>query len=427
MKTLLSTLCLVVLISCQTDKADREAVTCFMHATIIDGTGNPPVENASLLVSGDIIRSIGAADSLKIPPEAHVVDLSGKFIIPGLINGHGHVGDVKGIEPGHYSADNIRDNLRLYARYGITSVFSLGGDRQAAEAIRQANDPAQTGHARLFIAGEIITGATPAAAEKVIIQNDRMGVDLMKIRVDDQLGTTEKMPEEVYRAVISKSHELGYKIATHMYYLEDARKLLEAGSDLLAHSVRDKPVDPSFIELIKERHVGYCPTLTRELSTFIYADTASFFTDPYFTMAYDSQTIAPLLNPENQSEVRNSRSARIYREQLTVAMENLRVLASHGVPIVFGTDSGMPTRFIGYFEHLELEMMQQAGLSPMAIIVSATKNPAEFLGLNHLGTLQPGNLADFLILDADPLEDVTNIRKIRGVYINGREIRENMK
>jgi imidazolonepropionase-like amidohydrolase len=218
------------------------------------------------------------------------------------------------------------------------------------------------------------------------------------------------MSEEVYRAVIRRSHELGYKIATHMYYLEDAKKLLDAGSDFIAHSVRDLPVDEAFIQLIKQKNVGYCPTLTREVSTFVYGETPGFFNDPFFTREYKSQ-------------VRSNRNAQIYRQQLPLAMTNLKTLSDTRVPIVFGTDSGVPTRFMGYFEHMEMQMMAEAGLTPMQIIVSATRDAAKYLGLSGLGTLSDGHWADFLVLDADPLQDIRNLRRIAAVHIGGVPLR----
>jgi imidazolonepropionase-like amidohydrolase len=244
----------------------------------------------------------------------------------------------------------------------------------------------------------------------------------MKIRVDDNLGSSKKMSEEVYRAVIKRSHELGYRIATHMYYLDDARKLLAAGTDLIAHSVRDAPVDDAFIQLIKQNKVGYCPTLTREVSTFVYGDTPDFFSDPFFMREYDSITVLPLRDAARQLQVRNNRNAAIYKQQLPTAMANLKTLSEEGVPIVFGTDSGVPTRFMGYFEHMEMQMMSEAGLTPMQIIVSATKNAAEYMGLSDLGTLSEGHWADFIILDEDPLANIKNMRKISAVYIGGNEL-----
>ena len=413
---------LIFCLACKQSEEVGEPSIAFVGATIIDGTGSDPVSDGVLVVHQGRVVAVGSKANVKIPDGALINDVSGKTIIPGIINGHGHVGDVKGIEGGYYSRDNVVDNLSIYARYGITTVVSLGGDKKECEPIRAVNDSLSANHARLFIAGEVINGQTPAEALVVIDSNHHMGVDFMKIRVDDNLGTSPKMTEEMYRAIINRSHELGYKIATHMYYLEDARKLLEAGSDLLAHSVRDLPVDDTFIRLIKEKNVGYCPTLTREISTFVYGDTPDFFIDPFFKREFDSATIQPLKDPARQLQVKNSESGKKYKQQLPTAMANLKKLSDSGVPIVFGTDSGVPTRFIGYFEHIEMKMMQDAGLTPMQIIVSASKNAAEYLGLKDLGTLSKGHWADFLVLDADPLTDITNARKISSVYIGGDEV-----
>lgn len=393
--------------------------TAFTGATIIDGNGGEPIQQGVLLVERGRIVSIGKKEEVKIPEGATIHDVSGKFIIPGIINGHGHVGDAKGIEGGHYSHDNIIDNLSIYARYGVTTVVSLGGDRKEAEPLRAVNDTTSSPRARLFIAGAVINGKTPEEAAAVVDSNHHMGVDFMKIRVDDNLGTSPKMPEDIYRVVINRSHELGYKIATHMYYLEDARKLLDAGSDLLAHSVRDLPVDETFIQLLKEKNVAYCPTLTREISTFVYGDTADFFTDPFFTNVYDSISIQPLKDPARQSQIKNSASAQTYKKQLPIAMANLKTLSDRGIPIVFGTDSGVPTRFMGYFEHLEMSMMEEAGLTPMQIIVSASKNAAEYMELKDLGTLSVGHYADFIVVNEDPLITINNVRKISEIYIGG--------
>ena len=414
---------LVILSAAACSHIAGQSYTAFTGATIIDGNGTAPVQNGVLLIYNGRVVAVGAKEKITLPYHTSIKDVSGKTIIPGIINAHGHVGDVKGMEAGHYGTQNIIDNLAIYARYGVTTVVSLGGDQQEAEPLRAVNDTTSTQRARLFIAGEVIAGKTVNEALAAVERNRRMGVDFMKIRVDDQLGTTTKMPEAIYRAVINRSHQLGYKIATHMYSLEDAKKLLQAGSDLLAHSVRDGAVDETFIGLIKEKKVGYCPTLTRELSTFVYGDTAGFFTDPFFRREYDSVIIQPLLDPARQLEIRNSRSARIYKQHLPTAMANLKTLSDRGVPIIFGTDSGVPTRFIGYFEHLEMEMMAEAGLTPMQIIVSATKNPARYLGLKDLGTLAPGHRADFIVLDADPLTDIRNVRKIAAVFISGNEVR----
>ncbi len=290
-----------------------DLVTAFTGATIIDGSGGEPVEQGILLVRDGRVTAIGTKESLPIPEGAKIVDITGKFIVPGFINAHGHVGEVKGIDNGHYSAENIVDNLSIYARYGVTTVISLGNDKKAAEPLRAVIDSNATGRARLYIAGDIIQGKTIDSALAVVDSNQKMGVDFMKIRIDDQLGTAVKMPEDIYRAVIKKSHDLGYKVAAHMYYIDDARKLVDAGADILAHSIRDLPVDDSVIQLIKSRHVGYIPTLTRELSTYVYEDTAAFFSDSFFKKEYSDNIINPLLDPARQLQIRNSKAAQTYK------------------------------------------------------------------------------------------------------------------
>ena len=410
---------LLLLMGCRSTDAVQSVYAAFSGGTIIDGTGSTPIENGVLLIQDGRVVAVGPRHTVSIPEGATVIDVTGKTIMPGIINGHGHVGNTRGIEGGHYSRENVIDNLEIYARYGVTTVVSLGDDQRQAVSLRHLNDSAVTGRARLFIAGKVISGNTPEEAMSIVDSNHHMGVDFMKIRVDDNLGTSKKMSEEVYRAVINRSHELGYKVATHIYYLEDAKKLLDAGSDLIAHSVRDLPVDESFIELIRRKDVAYCPTLTREVSAFVYGETPEFFTDPFFTREYDAAIVELLKDPGRQSQVRNNRNAQVYRQQLPLALANLRTVSAAGVPIVFGTDSGVPTRFMGYFEHMEMQMMAEAGLTPMQIIVSATRDAARYLGLRSLGTLSARNWADFLVLEADPLRDIGNVRKIAGVYIGG--------
>jgi imidazolonepropionase-like amidohydrolase len=403
-------------------KSEGPEVIAYINATVMDGTGAEAIPDAVLVVQSGRIKAVGPKEGTAIPENATVVDLKGKYIIPGLINAHGHVGEVKGIESGHYSKENVVDNLEIYARYGITTVVSLGGDQKESESVRAVKDTTATQHARLYVAGAVINGKTAEEAARVVDSNHAMGVDWMKIRVDDNLGTGPKMSEDVYKMVIAKSHEMGYKIATHMYYLDDAKKLLAAGSDMMAHSVRDKPVDDEFVTLMKERNVCYCPTLTRELSTFVYEDTAAFFKDPFFTREYDSALIQPLKDPKRQEQIRNSKNAQTYKKQLTVAMANLKALSDQGIPIAFGTDSGVATRFFGYFEHVEMAMMAEAGLTPMQILVSATKTAADCMGLKDIGTLKEGNWADFAVLTEDPLKDITNTRTIESVWIAGTQV-----
>jgi imidazolonepropionase-like amidohydrolase len=414
----------LVLLSCGKQAEDQISDTkVFTGATIFDGTGSDPIPNGVVVVRDGRIVSVGSGETTDIPDGAERVDLSGKWIIPGLINAHGHVGNVKGLEMGHYSAENIQRQLELYAKYGITTVVSLGDDREEAERFRAVNDTA-TGRsfARLYIAGDVVSGATPEAALEVVDKNVNMGVDFIKIRVDDNLGQSAKMSGGIYRPIIDRAHSHGMMLAAHMYYLADAKDLLRSGADFIAHSVRDRSVDDEFISLLEEKQVCYCPTLTRDLSTFVYETRPDFFDDPFFLREADTSVVRMLEAPERQAQFRNSTSAQTYKRSLETALSNLKILADNGVTIAFGTDSGMPARFQGYFEHLEMGMMADAGMSPKQVLLSATRDAARCLDLEGLGTLEQGNWADFVALDADPLADVRNCRQIHGVWIGGRLI-----
>ncbi|HSM60139.1 MAG TPA: amidohydrolase family protein, partial [Longimicrobiales bacterium] len=182
-------------------------------------------------------------------------------------------------------------------------------------------------------------------------------------------------------------------------------------------------VDDELVRLLLERDVCYVPTLTRELSTFVYAERPAFFDDPFFRRHAKASEVERLVRPDFVEAMRTSEAAAAYRRALAQASANLKLLADAGVRIAMGTDSGPAGRFPGYFEHLELEMMADAGLAPERILRSATGDAAACLGLDELGTLEEGRRADFLVLSADPLEDVRNTRSLEAAYVSGVEVR----
>jgi imidazolonepropionase-like amidohydrolase len=272
------------------------------------------------------------------------------------------------------------------------------------------------------VAGPVIAAASPEEARTRVDGVAALRPDLVKIRVDDNLGTTPKMPPEVYRAVIERAHERGLRVAVHIFYLEDAKGVLRAGADFLAHSVRDRDVDAELVALLKERDVCLCPTLMREVSSFVYESEPAFFADPFFTREAEAEVLQKLRDPKRQEGYRTA-SARQYRKALEVASRNLKTLVESGVRIAFGTDTGPPARFQGYFEHLELERMAEAGLTPAQALGAATGEAAKCLKVaGQAGTLEPGAWADLLVLGANPLEDVRNTRTIESVWIGGRRI-----
>ncbi|MEX0617456.1 MAG: amidohydrolase family protein [Pseudohongiellaceae bacterium] len=403
----------------------NEGAIAFTGARIIDGTGRAPLENGVVVITDGRITAVGERSAVTVPAGAELIDVSGKTLIPGLINSHGHVGDVMGLEGGHYNLDNLQRQLRLYARYGITTVNSLGGDAQEGFQLRDSQNNPSLQRSRLYVAGPVITDDNPAAARGSVDEIADMGADFIKIRIDDNLGRSQKMQPEVYLAILDQTHRRGLPLAVHLYYLEDAKAVLEAGADFIAHSIRDQEVDDELIDLLIENNVCYSPTLTREVSTFVYEEEPDFFSDPFFRSEVDPQVINELLRPERQQRVRNNDSAQQYKAALVTAMNNLDRLAENGAPIAMGTDSGPAARFQGYFEHLEMQMMVDAGMSPMQTIQSATGTAADCLGLDDVGTLEPGKWGDLVVLTGNPLDNIENTKTIESVWIAGNRIPAN--
>jgi imidazolonepropionase-like amidohydrolase len=385
-------------------------VRAYTGMRLFDGTGSAPIDNATIVVRDGRVAAVGPAAQVTIPSGAERVALTGKTVIPGLINAHGHV-------------NNTSRDLGVYAAYGITTVYSLGDEKPDAFAARDSQNTASLNRARVFVAGPVLNPKTPEEARQQVAANVAMKANVIKIRVDDNLGTTPKMDPAIYRAVIDEAHKRGMRTAVHLFYLSDAKAVLEAGADLIAHSVRDLEVDAALIAQMKARNVCLVPTLMREVSTFAYDTTPAFFSDPLFLKHADPQWVAGIKDPAAQARVKASTSASRYKAALEVARRNLKKLHDADVRIAMGTDTGPVGRFQGYFELMEIEMMVEAGLTPTQALLSATRDAAACQQIDReLGTLAATKWADFVVLNADPLANISNIRQIDSVYIAGNKI-----
>ena len=417
-------------------------VTVFRHANIIDGSGGPALKDATLVVAHGKIRQLGAGPNVKVPVSAQVVDLSGKTIIPGIINLHGHVGMTKGLAQSvdYYTRESVDANLLTYARYGVTTTTSMGTDLDLIIRIRDEQRRGRPTGARVFSALQGFTtragypthvpGVKGVAQEVTGVAQARhwvdnlaaKGADIVKMWVDDHHETFDKLSPAVYGAIIKQAHKKGMKAFAHLYELDDAKGLVAAGLDVMAHSIRDHEVDDELIALLKKNNVTAVATLSREKSTFAYADSPPWLDDPFFTKSTTPAVIGALRTRLKATQAKDP-EREINKKGFEMAKRNLKKLSDAGVRIGFGTDTGPPARFPGFFEHWEMEMMIEAGLTPMQVIVSFSKNAAEALGVaEEFGTLAKGKAADFVVLDKDPLADIRNSRAIHAVYLGGKKV-----
>jgi imidazolonepropionase-like amidohydrolase len=418
----------------------RGEIKVLKNFTLIDGSGRQPLAGAAMIVDAGRIVWVGPAAQLHAPSGAQTVDLTGKYVMPGIINLHGHLGNTAGLtqDAKFFTSENLEKNLQTYASYGVTSVLSMGTDQDLIFQIRDRQRAGRPAMTRVFTAGQglIFQGGYGGIAgvnqgvssvnevEPAVAAQARKKVDIIKFWMDDELGRFPKMPYPIAQAIIDGAHRRHLHVTAHIFYLQDAKRLTDYGVDGLAHSVRDKPVDQALIESMKKRGVWQmAATLSREASMFVYAGAPAFLGDPFFTRGVAPAVIETLRSPAYRETVSSGPHFKEYPGFLETAKKNIKALADAGVKYGFGTDTGPPGRFPGYFEHWEMELMVEAGLTPIQVLTAATRNAAEFLEAKDLGTLERSKWADLIVLDRNPLEDIRNTRTISEVYIAGNRVK----
>jgi imidazolonepropionase-like amidohydrolase len=404
-------------------------------ARLIDGTGRAPLEQATLVIANGKVEAVGPSTGVTIPAGATVINVAGKTIVPGFINAHGHLGAGDKKLTLH---DQIIQQLRLYAQYGVTTMQSLGDDGIESVKVHDDQERGTLDRARLYTAGAAVVADSVDDARQKVDKVAAMRVNIIKTRMNhltfadgSRTGSplsfrNPDMTQDVYRAVIEQAHQQGLRVAAHLFYLEQAKGLVNAGLDVVAHSVRDRDVDSAFIADLKRRNVGYIPTLTRDVAVFEFETTPEYFSDPFFLrgLAIYRNDMEEVKNPAFQEKVGHSEEAQLTKKALQQGSRNVKLLSDAGVAIAMGTDSGAAVgRWQGFNEHRELELMVKAGLSPMQALVTATGGAARVMKLDQqLGSLQAGKWADFIVLSANPLTDIRNTRQIDSVWIAGRRL-----
>ena len=418
-------------------------VTVFTATRLIDGTGKPPIENATLVVENGRITAAGKVDPASYAG-AEVVICKGRTIMPGLISDHSHLALVKdgNVSPENYTPENIETALHQYEAYGVTTVLSLGVNKDLLYPLREAQRAGKIGGADVFTADrgfgvpqaappipmgldQIARPATADEARQAVRDMAARKADIIKVWVDDFFGSVEpKMAPEMYAAIIDEAHKNGLRVAAHIFHLDDANQLLRDGLDVIAHGVRDQPVDQEFIDLMKRNRAGYIATLDLDEAQFVFAEHPAWMDSVAFRAAVGPKLLATWFSPQYAERMKANPLTPKNRAALAMGLRNVKTLHDAGVLIGFGTDSGAtPTRLQGWAEHRELQLLERAGLTPAEAIVCATHHAAEVLGdAQNRGTLEPGKRADFLVLTANPLDDIRNTTRLEAIYHGGKRI-----
>lgn len=410
------------------------------HVTLIDGTGKAPQRDQSVLIMDGRIKQVGPAARVRAPNGATRQDLRGKYLMPGIIDSHVHLGLVDGIDQNYtkyYDRQNIEQQLKLYAAYGVTSVYTLGTDGdEIHNVIADQRRIGRIDMARAFTAGRgvVYKGSyggvpgldqqvsTPAETQAMVRREVAKGDDFVKLWMDDEFGDiAERMPYSISKAAIDTAHSVGKKAVAHIFYQENAAALVDQGVDGFMHQVRDGALNPALATKMKAGDVWQiASTLSREAS-FTYK-LLPFVDDPFFSRGVAPATIAALKSPERQQRLASGPHFAKYPGVLAQAMANFGAMAKAGVKYGMGTDSGPTARFPGYFAHWELELMVKSGVTPLQALTAATGTNAKFLNARDIGTVEAGKWADLLVLDRDPTADIRNTRSINTVYVAGRKM-----
>ena len=438
--TMLTLLTLAAALAGQSPKAAPNGAVLYEGARLIPGDGTPAIENAAFIVDGGTITRVGRQGDVTRAGAARV-NLAGKTVMPALINAHGHPGFQKGLTYAreNYTRETYIDDLNRAAYYGVGAVLAQGIDPgDLPFQIRAEQQVGTLGGARLFTAGRGIgapnagPGAeayrgiayevtTPDEGRKSVREMVAKKVDVVKIWVDDRNGRAPRMPAPVFRAIIDEAHSHGIRVNAHVFYLTDARDLVDAGVDGFAHLVRDRDMDDALISAIVRKNVYVMPNLGGAERTTHAAQPpwlASWLAGPLLLQ----DTVPATVIQRMKDTRREPADAEASRARYAILQRSLAKLNAAGARIVLGSDTGLPDHFFGFAEQRELQLMVDAGMTPAQVIVAATSRPAEYLRLKNLGTLAPGKAADFLVLDANPREDIANTRRISKVYLRGQEI-----
>jgi imidazolonepropionase-like amidohydrolase len=376
----------------------QTTITIFEGARVIVGDGTA-IENAAIVVNGARIQQVGRAADVKAPAGAARVSVAGKTVMPTIVDTHVHLSQTR---------EALEQDLRRRPYYGVSAAMSLGQD--TGDAPFELRGQTMAGAARFFTAGRGLTAPEPgrttapywitsaAEARKAVQELAAKKVDIVKIWVDDRNGQYKKLTPELYGAVIDEAHKHTLRVTAHLFTLDDAKGLMRAGIDAFAHGVRDRDVDEEFMAMVRKR------------PDFVLVPNM-----PDRGVKVDMSWLRASLPAAELQKLEAGNTDRP-EAQATFGIQARNLAAMHkaGVKIALGTDGNTP-----WAPHVEMADMVASGMTPAQVLVAATRNGAEFLRMTDSGTLTAGKSADFIVLDANPLDDITNTRRISAVYLRG--------
>jgi len=404
--------------------------TFFEGGRVIVGDGSAPIENSAFLVEGDSFTWVGKKGERQPPAGATRVDLTGKTVMPSLIDGHNHMGLINEKDgsnsKANYTKENLVDQLERYAYYGIAAGMSMGleADEELAYLIRDEVFP---NAARFLTVGKGMAGTpiggpvgearlgipygarTEAEGRRHVKEAKFHGNRFVKIWVDDREGTALKIAPNVYRAIIQEAHSNGMEVLAHLSRtsaLEDAKDLFKAGIDGFVHLVRDKDVDDEYIALVKSH--------------------PKVWSGPNIPFPATADTVDALAETLPAAQIERMRAQLKQRESrgnppndlFELHCRNLRKVHAAGMIIGLGTDGTGD----GIGAHEQIAAYAQCGMTPMEAIVAGTSVSARLIHLDRLGSIAAKKEASFNVLDANPLDSIANSKKIAAVYLRGKEV-----
>lgn len=424
--------------------AQTRADLVLTNGTVITMDAKNTIAQA-IAVSGGKVVAVGTTADIatRAGSGARVIDLGGKAVIPALISTHVHPGFQRGLtyQASNYTRETVMNDLNRALYFGFSVAQSQGiesGD--VMQQIRADQAAGTVGGAKLLVAGRGIGApnagpggatyagiayeiTTEADARRAVEELAGRKVDIVKIWVDDRNGRAPRLSPALYRAVIDEAHKRGLRVNAHVFYHTDAVDLVDAGIDGLVHMVRDIEMSDALISAIVKHNV-YVNGNMSSPRRGAQAGTPAWLTsaDPMLQLLKESVSPEVIARMSDAFGRRDPKAAEGARQRYNILERSLAKLNAAGAKVVLGADTGLEDHLFGLAEHLELQAMVDAGMPPAQALVTATSRAAEYLHLDDRGSLAPGKRADLLVLDANPLENIVNARKISRMLINGVEI-----